>query len=565
MGVGFIMLVHQDLDRAAQVAGYWAQNDCPVVIHADTRTNALEYAQFQRSLAQFSNVRFANRHACDWGKFSIVHATQDAAELLLRDFADVSHVFLASGSCLPLRPVAELTQYLAERADTDFIESVTTDEVVWTVGGLDRERFTLRFPFSWKRRRWFFDRYVEMQRALGFTRRVPRGIEPHLGSQWWCLTRATLTAILTDRDRRQYDRYFRKVWIPDEAYFQTLVRRFSSNIESRSLTLARFDYQGKPHIFYDDHIQLLQRSDCFVARKIWPRANKLYRRFLADEFKPLAQVESNPRKLDRIFAKAIEQRTRGRSGLKMQSRFPRGEAWQLQKTCAPYSVYQGFSDLFINFETWLEKRTGTRIHGHLFDKIAVRFSGNAEVYNGCLSNSAKLRDYNAEAFMTNLIWSTQGEHQSFQFGPADVQKITAFMASDQNASIHVISGAWAVPLFNSNFDFDRIRRIAARYQTIELAFISTLKLRDTRARFKIWTLAEFVENPMPILQSIIDSLDPGSYRRLTEVPKMADLSGFGQFVQRLKNEGMNPHSVGDFPIGDLPIYKKIPIKPYVVR
>lgn len=565
MGVGFIMLVHQDLGRAAQVAGYWAQRNCPVVIHADTRTDPEQFADLERQLAQFDNIRFSSRHACDWGKFSIVRATQDAAELMLADFPDVSHVFLASGSCLPLRPVEELNQYLADRPTTDFIESVTTDEVVWTVGGLDRERFTLRFPFSWKKHRWLFDRYVDLQRKIGFTRRIPRDIEPHLGSQWWCLTRKTLSAILTDMNRDKFDRYFRKVWVPDEAYFQTLVRRFSSNIESRSLTLARFDYQGKPHIFYDDHIQLLQRSDCFVARKIWPRANKLYRRFLADEFKPLAQVEPNPRKLDRIFAKAIDQRTRGRPGLKMQSRFPRGESWQLQKTCAPYSVYQGFSDIFVNFETWLEKRTGTRVHGNLFDKVEVKFSGDADIYNGCLSNSAKLRDYNSEAFMTNLIWSTQGEHQSFQFGPSDVQLITKFLASDQNASIHVITGAWAVPLFNSDMAFQRIRRVAARYQAIEVAFINQLRKRETRAKVNVWNLAEFVENPMPILQSIIDVQDPGSYRKLTEVPKMAGLDGFGQFVQKLKNEGMNPHSVGDFPIGDLPAYQKTPIKPYVVR
>jgi hypothetical protein len=565
MSVGFIMLVHQDLDRATQVAGYWAQHDCPVVIHADSRTDSDEFADMKQALDKFSNVRFANRHACDWGKFSIVQATLDASEMMLSEFPDVNHVFLASGSCLPLRPVDELSAYLHDRSETDFIESVTTDEVVWTVGGLDRERFTLRFPFSWKKRRWLFDRYVQLQRKVGFTRRIPAGIEPHLGSQWWCLTRKTLSAILNDEKRPKYDRYFEKVWIPDEAYFQTLVRKYSSNIESRSLTLARFDYQGKPHIFYDDHIQLLQRSDCFVARKIWPKANKLYRRFLADEFKPLAQVEPNPRKLDRIFAKAIEQRTKGRPGLKMQSRFPRGESWRMQKTCAPYTVYQGFSGLFTNFETWLEKRTGTRVHGHLFDKTGVQFSGNAEVYNGCLSSSAKLRDYNPEAFMSNLIWATQGEHQSFQFGPADKQAITSFLASDQNASIYIVTGAWAVPLFLSDMPFERIRRVAARYQSVELAFIHLLNQRDTRARAKIWNLAEFVENPMPLLQSIIDGFDPSAYRRLTEVPNMADLEGFGQFIQKLKNEGMNPHSVGDFPIGDLPSYKTTPVKPYVVR
>ena len=55
--------------------------------------------------------------------------------------------------------------------------------------------------------------------------------------------------------------------------------------------------------------------------------------------------EPNPGKIDRIFAKAVERRTRGRAGLYMQSRFPCG-GWENGKTCAPYSVFQGFGDLF---------------------------------------------------------------------------------------------------------------------------------------------------------------------------------------------------------------------------
>ncbi len=107
-------------------------------------------------------------------------------------------------------------------------------------------------------------------------RRIPEGLHPHLGSQWWCLTRATLKAILRDPRRPEFDRFFRRVWIPDESYFQTLVRRHSICVESRSLTLAQFDGQGKPYVFYDDHGDILAQSGCFVARKIWPRATALY-------------------------------------------------------------------------------------------------------------------------------------------------------------------------------------------------------------------------------------------------------------------------------------------------
>ena len=75
---------------------------------------------------------------------------------------------------------------------------------------------------------------------------VPAGFMlPHLGSQWWCLTRQTLSAILESPDRAEIDRYFRRVWIPDESYFQTMVRQFSTNVESRSLTLSKFGLSGQ--------------------------------------------------------------------------------------------------------------------------------------------------------------------------------------------------------------------------------------------------------------------------------------------------------------------------------
>ena len=169
-------------------------------------------------------------------------------------------MYLASGSCLPLRPVQELRDYLDARQRVDFIESATTADVPWTVGGLDYERFTLRFPFAWKKRRVLFDAYVRLQRRFRFKRKIPNGLVPHMGSQWWCLTRQTLSAILEDPDRETYDRYFQRVWIPDESYFQTMARQYSLEIESRSLTLSKFDYQGKPHIFYNDHLQLLRRA-----------------------------------------------------------------------------------------------------------------------------------------------------------------------------------------------------------------------------------------------------------------------------------------------------------------
>jgi hypothetical protein len=546
--LGFIMLCHTAFDRAAQVARHLAERASPVVIHLDARVSEGKLRKLREALADLPDVRFSLRHACEWGTWGLVAATQDAARLMLDSFPAVRRVYLASGSCLPLRPLSELEDYLDRHPRTDFIESVTMADVDWTVGGLGEERFTLRFPFAWRRQRFLFDAYVRLQRLLRLHRKVPDNLVPHLGSQWWCLTRQTLSAILEDPARPARERFFRRVWIPDESYFQTVARLYSPRIESRSLTLSKFDFQGKPHIFFDDHLQILRRSDCFFARKIWPQANRLYETFLSDDAARGPAAEPNPGKIDRLFSRAVERRTKGRAGLYMQSRFP-NDGWENGKTAAPYSVFEGFSELFEDFEGWLGRITGSRVHGHLFAPDRVQFADGETVYNGSLSNSARLRDHDPRGFLTSLIWNTRGERQCFQFGPSDAQRIVPFVASDPNATVSVISGAWAVPLSLANRNFGEVRALAARLQKIESDHLAVLRGTATKARVRVWTLAEFAENPMEPLQAIADEISPRSMRRLTEVPRMVDLSDFGQFLQNLRNHGMQPVLMGDFPAG----------------
>ncbi|RMD49637.1 MAG: glycosyl transferase [Alphaproteobacteria bacterium] len=540
------MLVHRDFGRVAQVARHWARHGCPVVIHVDAKVPEPRFEALRAAVADWESISFSPRRRCEWGTFAIVEATQLAAEQMLERHPSVSHVYLASGSCLPIRPVADLIAYLGANPGVDFIESVTTDEVTWTVGGFDRERFTLYFPFSWKRRRKLFDAFVALQRRIGIERTVPADIEPHLGSQWWCLTRRTLTAILENPRRAEHERYFRRVWIPDESYFQSLARNFSSRIESRSLTLSKFDHQGKPYIFYDDHLELLERSGAFVARKIWPRAERLYRHFLREREAPPSAEEPDTARLDQVFARAVRRRTRGRDGLVNQGRLPRPDLWGLARTAAPYTVFQGLDDLFEDFAPWIERRTGARVHGHLFHRARAQFAGGEQVFAGGLSANARLRDYDPGGFLRNLIWATRGETQAFMFGPGDNQAVLDFMVHDPNARFFVVSGAWAVRLFHSNLSFARIRKIAARYQKAEAEALARLQAHYARAHVRVWSLAEFVQEPMTVLQTVLDETTGGSAPRLTEVPRMVDLTGFGSFIKALRNRGMNPYLVGEF-------------------
>ncbi len=124
----------------------------------------------------------------------------------------------------------------------------------------------------------------------------------------------------------------------------------------------------------------------------------------------------------------------------------------------------------------------------------------------------------------------------------------------------MISGAWAVPLFRSGRDFADLRREAAQLQKIENAHLDILRHTQAHARVRIWTMAEFVEAPMEALQSVLDDIAPAASRRPGPMPRPVDLDGFGRFLQNLRNQGMHPYLMGDFPVERGPASMREPLR-----
>ena len=543
--LGIAFLCHDHLDVAAQMVRLWRAGGAAVSIHVDRRTPPDQVAAMQEGLSDLDDIVWAKRHQCDWGMFSMVRATQETARTLLDQFDDVTHVLVASGACLPLRPVAELCNYLRRHPRVDFIESVSAQEVGWTVGGLNLERFQQFFPVSWRKNRRIFDMLVDLQRRLRIKRRMPEGLVPHLGSQWWCLTRETLTAILADPRRAAFERFFRWSWIPDESYFQTLVRRHSTRIESRSLTLSKFDHTGRPYNFYCDHAELLALSRCFVARKIWPGAHDLHQAFPRDLGPDHVRDEPDPSRVERMISLAANRRTLGRPGLYMQSRFPAKDR-ENGKTAAPYAVLQGFTDLFPRFEEWLQSRVDAEVHGHLFAPDGVEFAGGRQIGPGAIPAYPETRDYDPAGFLTSLI-RISDRKQLFQFSPRDQQALNWFMVTDPNATLRIITGAWVVPLMHSGMPFDDIRHIAARLQQTELAQLDILRSVWVKADVQIWELADFAARPAALLQRVVRDVTPGVWPLFDQPPALRPLDGLGRFLQQLRNAGLQPRLMGDFP------------------
>lgn len=442
MAVGFAILAHERLDRVAALVRHLQRGGGAVAVHLDARVPRAEADTFRASVG--AGVGVLSTHVAEWGHFGLVEASLSLAAHLLTRHPDLTHVCLLSGACLPLRPLPELVEYLAADLEADYIESVPVDQQGWVQDGLSHERFTLYHPFSHRRQRWLFSRAVDVQRKLRIRRRLPDGLAAHLGMQWWCLSVGTLRALLDHPDLPRWKRFFRLSWIPDEGFFQTVVRKLRPADAPRPpLHLMRFNARGRPTVFHDDHLSVLTGSGQFFARKVDPDADGLYASLLAEATLPQrteTPAETGTGLLENACAASAEE---GR-GLLGPSRLPKGTTLTRCDTVRPYLVLicpdaARIPSLHPALRT---AAPGHVVHGRLFAQgVPSSFACGTEPYRGNLSGKPELRDYRAAQFLQRLVWLDRDRPVAFILGPGDEGEIRYQLVTDANARLLFLAGA----------------------------------------------------------------------------------------------------------------------------
>lgn len=423
MTVGFIVLAHERLDRVATLVRHLRQEGAEAVVHLDRRVQPVG----------LDGNEVLQTRASDWGRFALVEAALDAAAKLLAK-PNVTHIALISGSCLPVRPIAGLIDHLAAHPGRDFIESVDISTDPWVEDGLSEERFTLWHPFSHRHRPKLFSASVDFQRALRVRRRLPEGLRPHLGSQWWVLSAATLRAILQDHRLPAWRRFFRWAWIPDESFFQTLVRAVAEQPPLPSLHFNRFDRRGKPYVFHDDHAGLLGQCGSFLARKIDPDADGLYKCFLG-EGTPPHHSSCNMKDIEDARARELSD---GRGQLSA-ARFPMETRAAMVETAAPYLVVVADdSGLLQRLEQALKGIPGVALHGEVFASQSVKFAGAATFLNGNLPDNPMIRNYRPAQFLQRMVWAEQSGKMAFFYRPTRPAPEAGQIMVDGNARLLLI-------------------------------------------------------------------------------------------------------------------------------
>ena len=276
--IAFILLTHKDPEGIIKQAERLTAAGDYVSIHFDARAKPSDYARITRALEGNPSITFARKRLkCGWGEWSLVAASLEALRAAHDKFPDATHFYMLSGDCMQIK-TAEYAHAFLDARDVDHIESFDFFTSDWIKTGIKEERLIYRHYFNERRRKGLFYRAIDLQKRLNLRRAIPADLQIMIGSQWWCLRRATVAKVLDFcAARPDVMRFFATTWIPDETFFQTLVRHLvpEREIENRTLTFLMFTDYGMPVTFYNDHYDLLLTQDYLFARKISPEAHQL--------------------------------------------------------------------------------------------------------------------------------------------------------------------------------------------------------------------------------------------------------------------------------------------------
>ena len=279
--IAYILLCHKDPEGIiAQAERLTAKGDF-IAIHFDARARREDFEKIRDALIANPAVSFAaKRLKCGWGEWSLVQATLQAVEAAVEAFPRATHFYMLSGDCMPTK-TAEYAHDFLDATHCDYIESFDFFASDWIKTGIKEERLIYRHWFNERTQKWLFYTSMEWQQRLNLARKVPHDLQIMIGSQWWCLRRHTIDLVLAFcKSRPDVMRFFATSWIPDETFFQTLVRHLvpAAEIKARTLTFLMFTDYGLPVTFYNDHYDLLLSQDFLFARKISPDAMGLKER-----------------------------------------------------------------------------------------------------------------------------------------------------------------------------------------------------------------------------------------------------------------------------------------------
>jgi hypothetical protein len=235
-----------------------------LAIHVDARTPRRVYEEMTAGLDGMPNVHFLERHRSPYASYGHVEASLKGLALLRRLDDPYDFAVLLTGQDYPIAPLAEIRAQIESQRGRTFMQHFPLPEPSWHRGGMPRlERWHFNTPHGLHavKRSWL--RPLVMQG-------LPYGLAPFGGSSYWTMWREHAEYVLDFLEGHPlYTRYFRRVGIPDEIFFQTILMNspHASEVVNDSLRYVDWTRTEIPAIFDSSDLDTLMAQPEPFARK----------------------------------------------------------------------------------------------------------------------------------------------------------------------------------------------------------------------------------------------------------------------------------------------------------
>jgi hypothetical protein len=256
--IAYFILVHRYPEQFKRLFRSIYQPGNSYVVHVDKSSGPELARELKWFLAPYQGVRILPAQNALWGGYSLVDAELRGMDMLLKMDPDWTHYINLSGQDFPLKSQDYIRNFLNAHPGQQFIRAVNQQN----------ER-----PDTMNRVSHYF---VE---ALGriFQTRIARKFlsqaSPYIGTQWKAVTRGFCEFVCHDDRVARYKTFYRRSFIADEAFFQTVLMNHTGQGQVMNDDLRMIDWvpdgdiKLRPRNFGSADIAALTCSPDLFARK----------------------------------------------------------------------------------------------------------------------------------------------------------------------------------------------------------------------------------------------------------------------------------------------------------
>ncbi|MBK6412162.1 beta-1,6-N-acetylglucosaminyltransferase [Sphingopyxis sp.] len=256
--IGYFILLHRFPEQFKRMfRAIYAPGNC-YVIHVDKGSGAKFAADIAEFLKPYQGAAIIESKKALWGGYSLVDAELRGMAKLLAMSSSWTHYINLSGQDFPLKSQTYIRDFLRANPRRQFIRA--------------RDQRTAR-PDTLNRVNHVWVEALGRMFRTGVPRPFLKGATPFIGTQWKAVSRSFCQFAVHHPTAERFKAFYRRSFIPDEGFFQTLIMNSLNQGEVINDDLRTVDWipYGKnqlcPRVFgAADALRLTLSPDLF-ARK----------------------------------------------------------------------------------------------------------------------------------------------------------------------------------------------------------------------------------------------------------------------------------------------------------